>query len=231
MRIHLFIPCFIVQFYPNTALNVVKILREINCDVIYPINQTCCGQPSYNAGHWLSAQTICKKFLLDFEEAEIIVTPSASCAGFLKYHLPKLLQTENIPQIFEFTDFLVHQCSIINLSATFPHNVIYHASCSSLREYDVRNSPKILLQNVKELQLHNFTDEQACCGFGGTFAIKFAAISVSMAQQKILDVQKTSAKFITSTDWSCLMQLQCYIQQKKLSLQCIHIADILANTN
>ena len=194
------------------------------CDVNYNPEQTCCGQPSFNSGYWKETKTLATKFLNDFHHAEIIVSPSASCTGFIKNYYKKLFEedqkqlekvNEITPRIFEFSDFLVNQIKKTEFGAVFPHKVTFHDSCAGLREYGIKTEPRKLLENVKGLELVEMEDTTTCCGFGGTFAAKFHHISTAMTEQKVENALKTGAEYIVSTEASCLMNIQAYIKQTK----------------
>lgn len=216
---------------------MVKVLEKAACDVVYNTNQTCCGQPAFNAGYWDDAKEVCSKFLKDFENADYIVCPSASCAGFVKNYYQKLFDntprlTEAIAiskRIFEFSEFLVDVLKIENYGAVFNASATYHDSCAALRECKIKDAPRKLLRHVKGLQLTEMKETETCCGFGGTFAVKFDAISVAMADQKVNNAKETNAQYIISTDMSCLMHLDGYIKNKGLPIKTVHIADVLAS--
>lgn len=237
MKVAVFIPCFIDQLYPQTAFNMVKVLAKAACEVHYNTNQTCCGQPAFNAGYHDDAKQVCKKFLNDFEDAEYIICPSASCAGFVKNYYPQLF--ENTPfypkaldlskRIYEFSSFLANVLRIENYGAIFNGRAVYHDSCAALRECNIKEAPRKLLSHVKGLNMVEMSDVETCCGFGGTFAVKFEAISIAMADQKINNALAQKAEYIISTDMSCLMHLDGYIKGKHLPLKTIHIADVLAS--
>ncbi|HKI90446.1 MAG TPA: (Fe-S)-binding protein [Draconibacterium sp.] len=237
MNVDLFIPCFIDQFYPETAANVVAILEKAGCHVNYNPEQTCCGQPSFNSGYWKETKTIAAKFLNDFDQAELIVTPSASCSGFVKNYYkkmfepeePQLLQYQKIsPRIFELSDFLVNRIKVVDFGAEFKYKVTFHDACAGLREYGIKKEPRILLEKVKGLKLIEMENTEVCCGFGGTFAAKFHHISTAMTEQKVENALKTGAEFIVSTEASCLMNIEAYIKKQKLPIKTIHLADILS---
>ena len=236
MTIDLFIPCFIDQFYPKTALNTIKILEKLDIKVEYNKEQTCCGQPSFNSGYWDETLPIAKKFLNDFPNNRIIVSPSASCIAFVKNHYTKLSSEDDFikkhsiikSNLFELTDFLVNKLKITDLNASFPAKITFHDSCSTLREYGIKNEPRILLKNVKGLEIIEMDESETCCGFGGTFAMKFKPISIAMVQQKVENALKTGAEYIVSTEASCLMNIEGYIKKNKLPIKAIHIADILS---
>ena len=237
MNVHIFVPCFVDQLYPQVAFNMVKILEKVGCNVVYNANQTCCGQPAFNAGFWGESKEVCSKFMTDFADADYIVAPSASCIGFVRNYYPKLFDTaanhKEIVQLgkksYELTDFLVNVLQIEDTGATFNGKVTYHDSCAALRECGLKNEPRKLLQNVKGLELVEMTDNETCCGFGGTFAVKFEPISIAMADQKISNATTTDANYIVSTDISCLMHIDGRLKNKQSNIQVVHIADILAN--
>ena len=237
MRVQIFIPCFIDQLYPQTAFNMVKVLEKATCEVVYNTNQTCCGQPAFNAGFWDEAREVCSKFIKDFDGTDYIVCPSGSCVGFVKNYYAKLFENSSqhnqvkdlSNRIFEFTEFLTDVIKIENYGAVLNGTATYHDSCAALRECKIKDAPRKLLSNVKGLQLVEMNDVETCCGFGGTFAVKFDAISVAMADQKITNAKATNADYIISTDMICLMNLDGYIQNKGLSIKTMHIADVLAS--
>lgn len=237
MEIQLFVPCFVDQLFPQSAFNMVHILEKAGCEVQYNPKQTCCGQPAFNAGFWEEAKTVCKKFLDDFSGAEYIVAPSASCVGFVRNYYQKLFEDSShqneanaiAENIFEFSEFLVNKLGQTKFGAELHGKATYHDSCAGLRECRIKNEPRKLLQNVKGLELVEMEDVETCCGFGGTFAVKFEPISVAMAEQKVEHALATGASYLISTDLSCLMHLQGYIDHKKIDLRTMHIADVLVS--
>lgn len=237
MNVDVFIPCFIDQFYPETAFNFIKILKKVGCEVNYNPDQTCCGQPSYNSGYWKETKTLAVKFLEDFKEAALIIAPSASCTGFIKNYYRKVFADDPVllgksnelsPRIFEFSDFLVNHLNIIDFGSVFNHKVTFHDSCAGLREYGIKKEPRILLENVQGLELVEMEKLDTCCGFGGTFSAKFHSISTAMTEQKVEHAMKTGAEYIVSSEASCLMNIEAYIKKLKLPIKTIHLADVLA---
>jgi len=236
MTVQLFIPCFVDQLYPQTAFNMIKVLKKAGCNVEYNANQTCCGQPAFNAGFWDDAKEVCAKFIGDFSGADYIVAPSASCVGFVRNYYQKLFdnssQHNNVKdlqkRIFEFSDFMVNVLKVEDVGATLKGKATYHDSCAGLRECRIKAEPRKLLSNVKGLELVEMQDVETCCGFGGTFAVKFEPISISMADQKITNALATGAEYIISTDLSCLMHIDGYSRKKGYSIKAMHIADVLA---
>jgi L-lactate dehydrogenase complex protein LldE len=216
---------------------MVKVLEKVGCDVQYNSNQTCCGQPAFNAGFWGEAKEVCNKFIKDFNNAEYIVAPSASCVGFIRNYYPKLFDNSSYHnavkaltnKTFELSEFLINVLKIDDVGASFPAKVTYHDSCAALRECKIKTEPRQLLNKVKGLQLLEMNDNETCCGFGGTFAVKFEPISVAMGDQKITNAIVTEAEYIVSTDMSCLMHIDGCIQHKGSKLKVLHLADVLAN--
>lgn len=215
---------------------MVKVLEKACCEVVYNTNQTCCGQPAFNAGFWDASRDVCTKFIKDFDGADYIVAPSASCVGFVRNYYGKLFENSSQhnavkdlgKRIYEFSEFLTDVLKIENFGAVLPGKATYHDSCAALRECKIKEGPRRLLSFVKGLELVEMNDVETCCGFGGTFAVKFAPISAGMADQKITNALATGAEYLISTDLSCLMQLDGFIQNKKLSLKTMHLADVLA---
>lgn len=236
MKVQLFIPCFVDQLYPQTAFNMVKVLEKAGCEVHYNTNQTCCGQPAFNAGFLDEARAVCSKFIQDFDNADYIVAPSASCVGFVRNYYTKLFDNSSVlhqvknlsSRTFEFSEFLTDVLKIEQLGAVFNAKATYHDSCAALRECKIKDAPRRLLSNVSGLEMVEMNDVETCCGFGGTFAVKFDSISIGMADQKVTNALATKADYIISTDLSCLMHLDGYIKGKNLPLQTMHIADVLA---
>lgn len=238
MIVDLFIPCFIDQLYPNTAFNVIKLLEKAGVEAEYNPEQTCCGQPAYNSGYWKETASLAKKFITDFPNDRLIVSPSASCTGFIKNYYPDLFRKEDPlyleyqrlhRNLYELTDFLVNKINFTDFGASFPHKVCYHDACSALREYGIKQEPRLLLSKVKGLELVEMEETDTCCGFGGTFSAKFTGISTAMTEQKVANALKTGAEYIISTESSCLMNLEGYIKKNNIPIQPIHIADILAS--
>lgn len=238
--VDIFIPCFVDQLFPDTAMNMVKVLEKVGCEVRYNPNQTCCGQPAFNAGFLNEAREVADKFLDDFssETSHYIVAPSASCVGMVRnayqdifVKSSKLVKYRAMQKkVFELTEFLTDVMGITQIKdAKLSGKYTYHDSCSALRECGIKAGPRELLNNVAGLELVEMEDSETCCGFGGTFAVKFEAISTAMAEQKVDNAIATGAEYIVSTDSSCLMHLEAYIQKQKKPIKTMHIADVLAS--
>jgi L-lactate dehydrogenase complex protein LldE len=237
MNVQLFIPCFVDQLFPHTAFNMIKVLEKAGCTVSYNTEQTCCGQPAFNAGFWDESKTVCTKFLKDFKGTDYIVAPSASCVGFVRNYYGKLFENSSLhhemsdvgKRLHEFSEFMVKVLKVENVGAELLGRATYHDSCAGLRECRIKEEPRKLLSKVKGLELAEMNDVETCCGFGGTFAVKFEAISIGMGEQKVENALATGAQYLISTDHSCLMHLQGYIKHKGYSLKTLHLADVLAN--
>ena len=237
MNVQLFIPCFVDQLFPETAFNMVRVLEKAGCTVSYNTKQTCCGQAAFNAGFWDESKAVCQKFINDFKGTDPIVTPSASCAGFVKNYYSRLFDNSSLhhevqdlkQRTYEFSDFLVNVLHKESFGANLSGTATYHDSCAALRECKIRQEPRKLLANVKGLSLVEMADAETCCGFGGTFAVKYENISVAMGEQKVENALATGARYLISTDLSCLMHQQGYINQKGYSITTLHLADVLAS--
>lgn len=235
MDIDLFIPCFIDQLYPQTAENTKILLERLGCKVHYNPKQTCCGQPMFNSGNWDGSRQLAQKFLTDFPGDRPIVSPSGSCSGFIKNYYGKLLNQETTAvselqgRVYEISDFLLNHLNIEKLDAVFPHKVTYHDSCHALREYKIKEEPRHLLRMVKGLEIIEMQDSEACCGFGGTFSVKFKDISQAMVEQKVQDALSTGAEYIVTTEASCIINIQGYIDKHQLPIKAMHLVDVLVN--
>jgi L-lactate dehydrogenase complex protein LldE len=236
MRVQLFIPCFVDQLYPQTGMNMVKVLEKLGCIVSYNPNQTCCGQPAYNAGYIGECKSVAAKFIDDFEGIDYIVTPSGSCTGFIRSGYEEIFENDSqlLPakrvakRVYEITEFLIDILKVEDLGASFPVKATYHDACGALRECGIKEGPRKLLSKVKGLELTEMKECETCCGFGGTFAVKFEPISVGMAQTKVQSAIDTGAEYILSTDVSCLMHIDAYIRKNNLPIKTLHVVDVLA---
>lgn len=216
---------------------MVKVLEKAGCTVSYNSNQTCCGQPAFNAGFWDESKAVCSKFLRDFNGNDPIVSPSASCVGFVKNYYSKLFDNSSLhhevqdtgKRIFEFSEFMVNVLKRDDIGAALAGKATYHDSCAGLRECRIKEEPRRLLSKVKGLELVEMNDAETCCGFGGTFAVKFEPISIGMGEQKVENAIATGAQYLISTDLSCLMHLQGYIDHKGYPIRTLHLADVLAS--
>ena len=236
-KISLFVPCFVDQLQPEVAVDTVTVLRRVGCEVDYPQDQTCCGQPAFNSGFWDEARPCAERFLRVFKDAETIVCPSGSCTTMVRVFYPELMASGAMhdealavgKRTFELSEFLVKVMGLSDVGAAFPHSVTYHASCHGLRELKLRDEPLRLLRGVKGLKLVDMLRADECCGFGGTFATKFESISVAMGEAKCDSVAVTGAEYVTAIDPSCLMHVQGILGRRKDRAKAIHLASILAS--
>lgn len=237
MIVDIFIPCFIDQFYPQTAVNMVKVLEKAGCGVNYNPEQTCCGQPAFNAGMFDDCKEIGEKFIREFGNNRYIVTPSASCTGMVKNYYPALFRNTVLhneyaqvkKNIIEFSDFMVNVLKITDVGARLEATAVFHDSCAALRELRLKEEARLLLGKVRGLKLKEMKDADVCCGFGGTFSVKNPAIASAMADEKIGCVLDAGAEYIISTDQSCLMHLQSYANRQQIPVKSLHLADVLAS--
>lgn len=235
-KVSLFVPCFVDQLLPEVAVDTVKVLRRLGYAVDFPEDQTCCGQPAFNTGYWNEARPCAEHFVRVFRNAEIIVCPSGSCVTMVRKFYADLLTTSSLREealavasrTFELSEFLVKVAAVTDVGATFPHTVTYHASCHGLRELQLREEPLQLLRRVKGLKLIEMAQSEECCGFGGTFAMKFPDISAAMGTSKAECIAATSAEFVTAIDPSCLLHVQGILGKRQATTRTIHLASILA---
>lgn len=235
MNVELFIPCFIDQFYPETAHNTYKLLKKAGVDVIYNPEQSCCGLQAYQAGFWEEAKQVGSKFLTNFSDQNYIVSPSAACTGMIKNSYGNLFNNTAIhnkcrniqKNIHELSDFLINTLKKDYFGAELLGKAVFHDSCSGLRACKIKHEPRQLLTKVLGLELVEMEDGDVCCGFGGGMAANFDGISTAMAEQKVQNAINAGAEIIISTDISCLLQLQTYINKKQLAIKTMHLADVL----
>jgi L-lactate dehydrogenase complex protein LldE len=237
MIVDIFVPCFVDQIFPQAALNMVKVLEKVGCDVNYNPEQTCCGQPAFNAGYWEEAKQVGEKFIKEFNQDRYIVSPSASCAGMIKNYYPEMFYNSALhneykqisKNIYEFSSFLVNVLKVTNVGAKLEGIATYHDSCAALRECQIKQEPRTLLKNVQGLEMVEMKDTETCCGFGGTFSAKFEPIAVGMGSDKIKNAMDTGAQYLISTDASCLLHLDGYIKKHNQEIKTMHLADVLAS--
>jgi L-lactate dehydrogenase complex protein LldE len=216
---------------------MVRIFERLGHTVDFCESIVCCGQPAFNAGYWQEAREIAADVVGKVRSAEVIVVPSGSCAAMLKVFYSQLFSGySNVDaaialgkRVFEFSTFLVDELGITDLGSRFPGRVTFHDGCHGLRELGVRRQPRALLERVSDLTLVEMEDQTNCCGFGGTFAVKFPMISTAMGEAKCAAALETGAEYIVSNDSSCLMHLQGLLRRQGKPLKTIHLAEVLAN--
>ncbi len=241
MRIGLFIPCYIDQFYPEVGRATLELLARQGLDVEYPLGAACCGQPMANSGCEADALPAMRTFVETFADYEHIVMPSGSCTLHVKEHYGTLEQTEAVKKVrantWELCAFLVDVLGLSDLGAFFPHRVGLHLSCHGHRGLRLAQASEIvgqpfskmrqLLDKVEGLELVELDRADECCGFGGTFAVSERAVSVKMGKDRLADHQRHGAEVITAGDMSCLMHLEGLLRRQKTPMRVMHIAQIL----
>lgn len=238
MKITVFVPCFVDACYPKVAMSVIELLQRLGHSVDVPANlPACCGQPAFNSGYWAEAKPIAQKVIERLHDAEAVVIPSGSCGAMIKNFYPTLFEGTSLSaeaillsqRTFEFSDFLVNQLHVTDVGARFPAKVTFHDGCHGLRELGMKQEPRTLLRAVRDLELIEMTEAETCCGFGGTFGVKFPKISTAMGEVKCASAIDTGADYIVSNDSSCLMQIQGVLSRQGKSIQTIHLAEVLAS--
>jgi L-lactate dehydrogenase complex protein LldE len=233
MKVGLFIPCYIDQFYPKAGIATLELLESLGCEVVYPLEQTCCGQPMANAGFARITESCNAHFADQFSSVDYIVSPSGSCVLHVKEH-----NADVAPErLFELCEFLTDVLHVQSLNASFPHRVGLHQGCHGQRGLHLSSmsekvekpfsKPLSLLNMVKDLTIADLQRNDECCGFGGTFSVFEEAVSVKMGKDRVADHEAQNVAFITSPDMSCLMHLEGILKRKNSPVKVIHIAEIL----
>jgi len=241
MRVALFITCFNDTLFPGTGRAMVRVLERVGCEVTFPEEQTCCGQMHANSGYQLEAVPLVRRFVDAFGDAEAIVTPSGSCAAMVHDQYPRLAElagddrlvhavAEIAPRVHELSQFIVDVLEIEEVGAYYPHRVAYHPTCHSLRLLKVGDRPLRLLRAVRGLELLELAEAEACCGFGGTFAVKNAATSVAMLTDKLTSIVDSGAEVVCAADNSCLLHIGGGLSRARAGIDTVHLAEILAAT-
>ena len=242
MRVALFVPCYVDQINPEVGVSVVRVLRRLGVDVIYPEGQTCCGQPAFNSGFFDEARSVGRHFMTVFEgeSFDYVVCPSGSCTTMVSHYLPFLF--EDLPderersewlggRVREFSDFLVNVMGAGDLGARLPGKAVFHTGCHQRRELGLLREPRELLEGVEGLDLVGWEKEELCCGFGGTFSVKMPAVSTAMADEKIGALERSGADTLISGDSSCLMHLKGRLRRTGHDTRVLHLAQVLDTEN
>ena len=237
VRVGLFVTCLVDLMRPRIGFAALKLLRAAGADVIVPATQTCCGQPGYNSGDYAAARPLALKLAHEFAGCDYVVSPSGSCAGMIRVHYPALFRdTPHAAEIetlanktHELTDFLVRIAKLENIPGNFTGTLTYHDACSGLRELGVKTQPRALLARMPGVRLIEMTESETCCGFGGTFAVKFGDIATRMADNKCLNIDASGAGAIVAGDLGCLLHLEGRLRRRGDSHTRVwHIAEVLA---
>lgn len=236
MRVGLFITCLADQFFPEVGEQTVNLLRRLGVTVSFNPAQTCCGQPAFNTGYRQEARAVGARLLKMFEDVDYVVAPSGSCTSMVRVFYrelfaddpERLAQAKQLGQKFyELSEFLVRVLQVEDVGASFPHRVSYHDACHLLRELGVEEEPRRLLRAVRGIELVEMQDYKLCCGFGGTFSVKFPEVSVAMAADKAQAALQAGAEYLVANDSGCLMHLMGVIHREQLPLRTIHLAELL----
>jgi len=237
MRVALFVTCLVDLFRPTVGFAAVKLLEDAGCTVGVPRRQTCCGQPAYNSGGRADAKAIALQVFDAFADCDYVVAPSGSCAGMLRVHYPELFadDSENLPRArdlaersWELVSFLVDVCGMQAVAANWQRRITYHDACSGLRELGVKRQPRQLLGSVRGLSIEELPGAEVCCGFGGTFCVKYPEISDKMVTDKAAEIAATGADAVLAGDLGCLLNMAGKLYRQGRLIEVRHVAEVLA---
>ncbi|MCZ6865364.1 MAG: (Fe-S)-binding protein [Candidatus Dadabacteria bacterium] len=246
IKVYIFITCLVDTFFPEVGESMVKVLKELGVEVDFIEEQTCCGQPAYNGGYQDDARAVAERFLSIFDKALnndpnkdiYIVCPSGSCTSMVKVFYEDIFK--NSPELlnkvrfisentFEFSEFLVKVLKTVDVGAEYKGVITYHDSCHLLRELKIKDGPRELIKSVKGVKFKEMELHDACCGFGGTFSIKFPNVSVSMLDEKIECILNSGADTLVSSDMGCLMNIGGALSRRNIPIKVMHLAELLAS--
>jgi len=238
MRVALFVTCLVDAIRPEIGFSTLKLLESAGCEVVVPEGQTCCGQPAYNSGDSSTARALAEKVLREFDGFEYVVIPSGSCGGQIKHQYIELFRdhpdlksrAENLAsRIFELTDFLTNVLRVETLPSTFAGHITYHDSCSGLREMGVKSQPRALLAKLPGVRLTEMKDCEQCCGFGGTFSVKYGDISGAIVDEKCRNVRASGADAVVLGDLGCILNIEGRLRRTgDTTTRVLHVAQVLA---
>ena len=237
-KVSLFVTCMVDQLFPKAGLAMAEVLERLGYQTEFLEAQTCCGQPAFNSGYREEARQVARHFLNVFRDAEYVVVPSGSCTSMITHHFAELFpqEPEQLAEahrlesrVWEFATFLTEVAKVEDVGASFRATATYHDSCHALRELKIKSAPRRLLSHVRGLELREHDAAEECCGFGGTFSVKFPDVSGGMARTKLASIGKTGADVIISIDSSCLMQLEGACRKQGLPIRTMHLAEVLAS--
>jgi len=237
-RVTLFVTCLVDQLFPKIGLSMADVLESLGYELDFPEAQTCCGQPAFNGGHWDEARQVARHFLDVFRDSECVVCPSGSCASMVTHHFEELFAGDPgrlaevralKPRVWEFSQFLLDVAGVEDVGARLDRVVTFHDSCHGLRELRIKDGPRRLLAKVRGLELREMDIPEECCGFGGTFSVKFPEVSGGMARTKIDSILRTGAGAVVGLDSSCLMQIEGALRRAGSQVRAMHLAEVLAS--
>ena len=242
IKAYLFATCLVDQLYPDVGVSVVRLLRKLGVGVEFPRDQTCCGQPVFNSGFATEARTLGRRVISSLgpraggADVPYVVVPSGSCASMIRVFYPDLFrddpdthrQAEELStRVYEFSEFLVKVLGVTDVGSRFPGSVTYHPSCHLLRELGVSQEPKTLLSNIEGADLVDLEEAETCCGFGGTFSVKYPHISEAMLADKVDNLEKTGAGTLVACDMGCLMNIGGALSRRGIDMKTMHLAQVL----
>ncbi|MEC9342866.1 MAG: (Fe-S)-binding protein [Pseudomonadota bacterium] len=236
-QVGLFVTCLVDLFRPSVGFAAVKLLEDAGCEVHVPLSQTCCGQPAWNSGDRADTAGIARRVIAAFEKFDYVVAPSGSCAGMLKKHYPEVFKGDSIwderaqrfsGRVHELVSFLTDVMGVTAVDATFRASATYHDSCSGLRELGVKDQPRALLESVKGLKLKEMAESETCCGFGGTFAVKYADISNAIVTDKTAHIEAAQTDLVLAGDLGCLINMAGKLKRQGSIVEVRHVAEVLA---
>lgn len=239
MSVALFVTCLVDFFRPSVAFAAVKLLRDAGCEVRVPPEQTCCAQPAFNNGDLESSRAIAKQVIQAFAEFDHVVVPSGSCGGMIRLHYPEIFRDDPVwlerardlsQRCRELVEFLTDVGVELPTSVSYAGRAAYHDSCSGLRELGLREQPRRLLAQVSDLELCELADRDSCCGFGGTFCVKYPDISRRMVDDKVDALQASGADTLIAGDLGCLLNIAGRLRRRALAVRVFHVAEVLAGT-
>lgn len=237
-RVSLFVTCIVDQLFPNVGMAMAEVLERVGYTVDFPEAQTCCGQPAFNSGYRDEARQVARHLIGVFRNSEYVVVPSGSCTSMVAHHYEDIFEKEPdwlaasrelAPRVWEFSRFLLEVAGVEDVGAALDDVVTYHDSCHALRELHIKRGPRRLLSKVRGLELREMDTAEECCGFGGTFSVKFPEVSGGMARTKIDSIMRSGARTVVSIDSSCLMQIQGALSRAGLPIRTLHLAEVLAS--
>jgi L-lactate dehydrogenase complex protein LldE len=239
LKVSLFVTCLIDQLWPSVGADAVEVLRRAGCEVVFDARQTCCGQPAFNTGYRAEARKLARRFIEIFEEggADAIVSPSGSCTA-MAHHFRELFAEEEdwrrrsdaiAAKTYEFGSFLVNVLKVEDVGASFKGKVTWHDACHGLRDLNIREEPRRLLRSVRGAEFVELQNADSCCGFGGTFSVKYPEISVAILDNKVEAIERAGVRAVVSGDASCLMQIRGRLTRKQSSVKTMHLAELLAS--
>ena len=237
MRVSLFITCIVDQLWSSIGVSTVEVLRKVGCEVQFDERQTCCGQPAFNTGYRSEARKLAKRFIETFEddEAEFIVSPSGSCTAMVQ-HFAELFANEPdwrrraqalAERTYELSSFLIRVLNVDDVGASWTGRLTWHDACHGLRDLNLKSEPRRLISKVRGAQFVELRDAESCCGFGGTFSVKYPEISVAILDQKIDAIEQANVQAVVAADASCLMQIGGRLSRKGSKVRVMHLAELL----